>query len=51
MNGAQGLAILPQGQLIGALGFTVRDIKIVEIDVISRLRPPPPRLELAAARR
>ncbi len=48
VNGAPGLAILLQGQLIGALGFTVRDGKIVEIDMTSdpgRLR----HVELAAA--
>jgi len=35
VNGAPGLAILPQGQLMGALAFTVRDDKIVEIDMFS----------------
>ena len=35
VNGAAGLAIVPQGRLMGALGFTVRDSKITEIDMIS----------------
>ena len=37
VNGAPGLAILPQGRLVGALAFTVRDDKIIEIDMISDL--------------
>jgi RNA polymerase sigma factor (sigma-70 family) len=35
VNGAVGLAIVPQGRLMGALGFTVRDGKITEIEMIS----------------
>ena len=35
MNGAVGLAIVPQGQIMGALGFTCSDGKITEIDMIS----------------
>jgi len=35
VNGAVGLAIVPQGQLMGALGFTCSDGKITEIDMIS----------------
>jgi RNA polymerase sigma-70 factor (ECF subfamily) len=35
VNGAVGLAIVPQGRLMGALGFTFRDGKITEIDMIS----------------
>jgi RNA polymerase sigma-70 factor (ECF subfamily) len=30
-----GLAIVPQGRLMGALGFTFSDGKITEIDMIS----------------
>jgi RNA polymerase sigma-70 factor, ECF subfamily len=30
-----GLAIVPQGRLMGALGFTFRDGKIAEIQMIS----------------
>jgi RNA polymerase sigma-70 factor (ECF subfamily) len=35
VNGAMGLAIVPQGRLMGALGFTFSDGKITEIDMIS----------------
>jgi RNA polymerase sigma-70 factor (ECF subfamily) len=35
VNGSAGLAIVPQGRLVGALAFTVRDDKIVEIAMIS----------------
>jgi RNA polymerase sigma factor (sigma-70 family) len=35
VNGAVGLAIVPPGQLIGALGFTFRHDKIAEIEMIS----------------
>ena len=35
VNGAVGLAIVPQGRLIGALGFTFRHGKIAEIEMIS----------------
>jgi hypothetical protein len=35
VNGAVGLAIVPQGRLMGALGFTFADGKITEIDMIS----------------
>jgi RNA polymerase sigma-70 factor (ECF subfamily) len=35
VNGAVGLAIVPQGRLMGALGFTFRDGRITEIDMIS----------------
>jgi RNA polymerase sigma-70 factor (ECF subfamily) len=35
VDGAVGLAIVPHGRLIGALGFTVKDGKIAEIDLIS----------------
>jgi RNA polymerase sigma factor (sigma-70 family) len=35
VSGAAGLAIVPHGRLIGALGFTVRHDKIIEIDMIS----------------
>ncbi len=35
VNGAVGLAIVPQGRLIGALGFTFKHDKITEIEGIS----------------
>jgi RNA polymerase sigma-70 factor (ECF subfamily) len=35
VNGAAGLAIVPQGRLMGALGFTFSGGKITEIDMIS----------------
>ena len=35
VNGAVGLAIVPQGQIMGALGFTFEQDKIVEIEMIS----------------
>jgi RNA polymerase sigma factor (sigma-70 family) len=35
VNGAVGLAIVPPGQLIGALGFTFKHDKIAEIEMIS----------------
>jgi RNA polymerase sigma factor (sigma-70 family) len=35
VNGAVGLAIVPPGQLIGALGFTFQHDKIAEIEMIS----------------
>jgi hypothetical protein len=35
VDGAVGLAIVPHGRLIGALGFTFKDGKIAEIDLIS----------------
>jgi RNA polymerase sigma-70 factor (ECF subfamily) len=35
VNGAVGLAIVPQGRLMGALGFTFADGQITEIDMIS----------------
>jgi RNA polymerase sigma-70 factor, ECF subfamily len=35
VNGAVGLAIVPQGRLVGALGFTVEHDRIVEIEMIS----------------
>jgi len=35
VNGAPGLAIVPPGQLIGALGFTFKHDKIAEIEMIS----------------
>jgi RNA polymerase sigma factor (sigma-70 family) len=35
VSGAAGLAIVPHGRLIGALGFTVRHDKITEIEMIS----------------
>ncbi len=35
VNGAVGLAIIPQGRLIGALGFTFEHDKITEIEMIS----------------
>ncbi len=35
VNGAAGLAIVPPGQLIGALGFTFKHDKIAEIEMIS----------------
>ena len=35
VDGAVGLAIVPQGRLMGALGFTFRDDKIAEIQMIS----------------
>ena len=35
VNGAVGLAIVPQGRLLGALGFTFASGKITEIDMIS----------------
>jgi RNA polymerase sigma-70 factor (ECF subfamily) len=35
VNGAVGLAIVPQGRLMGALGFTISGGKITEIDMIS----------------
>jgi RNA polymerase sigma-70 factor (ECF subfamily) len=35
VNGAVGLAIVPQGRLIGALGFTFERDKITEIEMIS----------------
>jgi RNA polymerase sigma factor (sigma-70 family) len=35
VNGAVGLAIVPRGRLIGALGFTFRHDKITEINMIS----------------
>ena len=35
VNGAVGLAIVPPGQLIGALGFTFHHDKIAEIEMIS----------------
>ena len=35
VNGAVGLAVVPQGQIMGALGFTCSDGKITEIDMIS----------------
>jgi RNA polymerase sigma-70 factor (ECF subfamily) len=50
VNGTAGLAIAPQGRLIGALGFTVDHGKITEIEMISdpeRLR----HVDLAAPER
>jgi RNA polymerase sigma-70 factor, ECF subfamily len=47
VDGAVGLAIVPQGRLFGALGFAFAGDKITEIDMISdpeRLR----RVDLAA---
>lgn len=47
MNGTVGLAIVPHGQLIGALAFTVEDDKVTMIEGITdpdRLR----RVDLAA---
>ncbi len=38
VNGAPGLAIIPFGRLIGALGFTFRHAKIAEIEMISDRR-------------
>lgn len=38
VNGAIGLAIVPQGRLMGALGFTFSGGKITEIDMISEPR-------------
>jgi RNA polymerase sigma-70 factor (ECF subfamily) len=35
VNGAMGLAIVPPGQLVGALGFTFERGKIAEIEMIS----------------
>ncbi len=35
VNGAVGLAIVPPGQLIGALGFTFKHGKVAEIEMIS----------------
>jgi RNA polymerase sigma-70 factor (ECF subfamily) len=35
VNGAVGLAIVPQGRIIGALGFTFKHDKIAEIEGIS----------------
>ena len=35
VNGAVGLAIVPQGRLMGALGFTFSGGRITEIDMIS----------------
>ena len=35
VNGAVGLAIVPQGRLMGALGFTFSSGRITEIDMIS----------------
>jgi hypothetical protein len=35
VNGAVGLAIVPPGRLIGALGFTFKHDKIAEIEMIS----------------
>lgn len=35
VHGAVGLAIVPQGRVVGALGFTVIQNKIVEIEMIS----------------
>ena len=35
VNGAVGLAIVPQGRIMGALGFTFSGDKITEIDMIS----------------
>ncbi len=35
VDGAVGLAIVPHGRLMGALGFTIEDGKITEIDLIS----------------
>jgi RNA polymerase sigma-70 factor (ECF subfamily) len=35
VDGAVGLAIVPHGRLIGALGFTLKGGKITEIDLIS----------------
>lgn len=37
VNGAAGLAIVPPGRLIGALGFTFKHEKIAEIEMISDL--------------
>jgi RNA polymerase sigma factor (sigma-70 family) len=37
VNGAAGLAIVPPGRLIGALGFTFKHDKIAEIEMISDL--------------
>jgi RNA polymerase sigma-70 factor (ECF subfamily) len=35
VNGAAGLAIVPQGRLMGALGFAFSGGRITEIDMIS----------------
>ena len=35
VDGAPGLAIAPMGRIIGALGFTVTDGRITEIQLIS----------------
>ncbi len=35
VNGAMGLAIIPHGRIIGALGFTFKHDKITEIEGIS----------------
>ncbi|TQS25768.1 sigma-70 family RNA polymerase sigma factor [Microbispora sp. KK1-11] len=37
VNGAVGLAIVPQGRLVGALGFTFKEDKVAEIEMISDL--------------
>jgi leucyl aminopeptidase (aminopeptidase T) len=47
VDGAAGLAIVPQGELFGAIAFTFRAGRIVEIEMISE--PDPQRVDLAGA--
>jgi RNA polymerase sigma factor (sigma-70 family) len=35
VNGAPGLVTIPEGELVSVLGFTVRDGRIVEIDILA----------------
>jgi RNA polymerase sigma factor (sigma-70 family) len=47
VDGAAGLAIVPRGELFGAIAFTFRAGMIVEIEMISE--PDPQRVDLAGA--